>query len=304
MRSRGSGSGSHDDLLAPALAAAERAGCSRDRRATCSSARRQHAPGLGLAAAGGGPRRPSTRRGVFCRNAAFSSRALVGGDFDRRATGREDVVGEAAHALERHRLVARLPDRRRRSRSRRDGRAGCRSRRRPARRATSPWAASSTPAYSSTSASSSSKMHEFWCTMRGISLIVGEQRRVIRMVVHDDGRVGAGAVQLGVQEHRGRDVPRALDDRCRRRRAAGCRRPAPRPTRCPTGCTTCRRRVSAHVMWPDRFSRQPSWARMRSAHASCCGTVSSPADAGTGTGLAHEVNGTSRDVLTARDTCW
>ena len=41
----------------------------------------------------------------------------------------------------------------------------------------------------------------------------GEERRVVRMVVHHDGRVGALAVQLGVEEHGGRDVPFAFDDR-------------------------------------------------------------------------------------------
>ncbi len=39
-----------------------------------------------------------------------------------------------------------------------------------------------------------------------------EQRGVVGMVVHDDGRVGAGPVQLGVQEDGGGDVPIAFDD--------------------------------------------------------------------------------------------
>src|ERR1700690_2932359 len=40
----------------------------------------------------------------------------------------------------------------------------------------------------------------------------------------------------------------------------------------------------AQVMWPDKFSRQPSRARMRSAHASCWGTVSSRPTPGPGRG--------------------
>ena len=39
----------------------------------------------------------------------------------------------------------------------------------------------------------------------------GERGRVRRVVVHDDGGVGALAVQLGVEVHRGRDVPLAGD---------------------------------------------------------------------------------------------
>ena len=41
----------------------------------------------------------------------------------------------------------------------------------------------------------------------------GERRRVRRVVVHDDRGVGAAAVQLGVDVHRGSDVPLAVEHR-------------------------------------------------------------------------------------------
>ena len=56
----------------------------------------------------------------------------------------------------------------------------------------------------------------------------------------------------------------------------------------------------ATVMWPDRFSRQPSRARMRSAHASSCGTVSSRPMPGPGRGTRTGIDGI-RETASARD---
>ena len=95
-----------------------------------------------------------------------------------------------------------------------------------------------------------------------------------------------------MQEHRRRDVPLSRR-RSRRRRRGGCRRRAPPPTRSPRGSPTCRRSsVVAHVMWPERFSCHPSRARIRSAHASSCGGVSSWPIPGPGRGLRMVIDAT------------
>ena len=145
----------------------------------------EHAPPscqhLGFVARGAVRTAPSQYAcGVFCRSSGFSSARCRRGISSGVAPGGERVVGEAAHALERRRLVARLADRRRG-----DDRAVVREQdaARVAdlrRRATCRRSASSTPPYSSTNASSPSKMHEFWCTMPRQLAHRREQRRVVR----------------------------------------------------------------------------------------------------------------------------
>ena len=128
-RSRGSGSGSHvicsrRPLPPPnALDAREvverhagHVSTSGSRASSCRTAPSQYALRRVLA-----QQRPSASARCVGRESRPVSRP-----------GREDVVGEAAHALERRGLVARLARSSARSRSRRGARAGCRSRCRPA----------------------------------------------------------------------------------------------------------------------------------------------------------------------------
>ena len=135
-------------------------------------------------------------------------------------------------------------------------------------------------------------MHEFWCTMRGSSFIVGEQRRVVRMVVHDDRRVGAGAVQLGVQEHRGRDVPLAFDDLAvgvEAQDVGGAHLvPPDAPRVAPHAAVGGRPRDVARQVLAPAFVREDA---QRARELLRNGQLA--ADAGSGAGLAHEVIATA-----------
>ena len=216
--------GEERDCSAPALRRRS-ASILRDPRATSPSARKSsgsQSSTSGSRASSGAPRRPSTRR-ARCEQRLLQHGALLGRQLDGCRPDTRSVVGEAAHALEGDRLVARLADRRpvtiapwlaRRIPSR------CR----PGGEPLPCVGVVDPPSYSSTNASSPSKMHEFWCMIRG-DAEDREERHVVRVTVHDHGRVGARAVQLGVDEHRGRDVPLALDDRAVGVDAARCRRP-------------------------------------------------------------------------------
>ena len=62
-----------------------------------------------------------------------------------------------------------------------------------------------------------------------------ERRRVRRVVVHDDRGVGAAAVQLGVDVHRGSDVPVAGEHGAVGVDGEEIAWRAPRPTTTPTG---------------------------------------------------------------------
>ena len=181
-------------------------------------------------------------------------------------------------------LVARLGDRRRG-----DDRAVVREQHAArvadlASRATSRRSRRSTPPYSSTNASSPSKMHEFWCTSRGSSPHRREQRGVVRVVVHDRpprrARARCSSVcrkTAGVTSQRPSTISPSASSR---RTSDACTS----SHHMPHGLHHIPPSSVATVMWPDRFSRQPSRARMRSAHASCCRTVSSRPMPGPGRG--------------------
>ena len=79
---------------------------------------------------------------------------------------------------------------------------------------------------------------------------------------------GARAVQLGVDEHRAgvtSHLPSTISPSASSAQDVGGLHLVPPDA--PRVAPHRRRRRVAHVMWPERFSRQPSWARMRSAHA-------------------------------------
>ena len=115
-----------------------------------------------------------------------------------------------------------------------------------------------------------------------------EQRRVVRMVVHDrpSRRAGRGAARCAwrrpgvTSQSPSTTLPVGVE-------ADDLRRARLPPTTCPTGCTHMPPSAVAHVMWPDRFSLPPRGrgcaARTRAAAAD--GQLA--ADAGTGTRFAH-----------------
>ena len=274
------GFGEERHLFAPALAAAERGRAREvvDRHAGHSSTSGSRAEQL--------PHRtfPVRARRVL-HERGLRARRVRGGQLDRFASRPQDVVGHAAHALERRGLVARSCERRRG-----DDRAVVRE-----QDAGSLAHLVGEPLAVGRAFDRAVLVHERELAVEDRRVLVHdarrlaharEQRGVVRVVVHDDRGVVAGPMQLGVQEHRGRDVPLARDDRAAASRRMICEaRTSSHHTPhgfthmppSPSSVVGAPRDVARQVLAPALVGEDPQCARER------LGRRQLAADTGTGT---------------------